>query len=103
MFAICDNGPYDAQGDARSAGTHVSLAYQPKAMRWRGITVLTNTPPRSAQRAPGGMQGIGIMEPILSKAATQARHRSGRDPPDQRAGRQGAVRPGAPNGTAGRT
>src|SRR6516162_46712 len=71
MYTICDNGPYDAQGDARSAGTTVSLAYQPETMRWRGLTVLTNTPPKTSQRAPGGMQGIGIMEPILSKAAKQ--------------------------------
>src|SRR5437773_9181110 len=69
MYAICDNGPYDAQGDARTAGTTISLAYQPQAMRWRGLTVLTNTPPKVSQRAPGGMQGIGIMEPVLSKAA----------------------------------
>jgi len=69
MFTICDNGPYDAQGDARSAGTTVSLAYQPETMRWRGLTVLTNTPPKTSQRAPGGMQGVGIMEPILAKAA----------------------------------
>jgi len=38
-------------------------------MRWRGVTMLTNTPPRGAQSAPGGMQGIIIMEPILAKAA----------------------------------
>jgi xanthine dehydrogenase molybdenum-binding subunit len=69
MYTICDNGPYDAQGDARSAGTTVSLAYQPESMRWRGLTVLTNTPPKTSQRAPGGAQGVGIMEPILSKAA----------------------------------
>jgi xanthine dehydrogenase molybdenum-binding subunit len=69
MYTVMDNGPYDGQGDARSAGTTVSLAYQPETMRWRGLAVLTNTPPKTAQRAPGGMQGIGIMEPILSKAA----------------------------------
>jgi xanthine dehydrogenase molybdenum-binding subunit len=69
MYAICDNGPYDAQGDARTAGTTISLAYQPESMRWRGLTVLTNTPPKVSQRAPGGMQGVGIMEPIISKAA----------------------------------
>jgi len=69
MYTICDNGPYDAQGDARTAGTTVSLAYQPEAMRWRGLTVLTNTPPKVSQRAPGGMQGVGILEPIISKAA----------------------------------
>jgi xanthine dehydrogenase molybdenum-binding subunit len=69
MYAICDNGPYDAQGDARSAGTTMSLAYQPETMRWRGLTVLTNTPPKTSQRAPGGMQGIGLFEPMLTKAA----------------------------------
>jgi xanthine dehydrogenase molybdenum-binding subunit len=69
MYTICDNGPYDPQGDARSAGTTVSLAYQPETMRWRGLTVVTNTPPKTSQRAPGGMQGIGIMEPIIAKAA----------------------------------
>ncbi|MGA9978479.1 MAG: xanthine dehydrogenase family protein molybdopterin-binding subunit [Candidatus Sulfotelmatobacter sp.] len=69
MFVICDNGPYDAVGDAPSSGRIVSLLYQPLAMRWRGVTVLTNTPPRSAQSAPGGLQGIVIMEPIVAKAA----------------------------------
>jgi xanthine dehydrogenase molybdenum-binding subunit len=69
MYTVQDNGPYDAQGDFRSAGTSVSLAYQPETMRWRGVTVLTNTPPKTSQRAPGGMQGIGIVEPIISKAA----------------------------------
>ena len=69
MFVICDNGPYDQVGDAASSGRIVSLLYQPQAMRWRGVTVLTNTPPRSAQSSPGGLQGITLMEPILAKAA----------------------------------
>jgi xanthine dehydrogenase molybdenum-binding subunit len=69
MFVICDNGPYDAVGDAPSSGRIVSLLYQPQAMRWRGVTVLTNTPPRSAQSSPGGLQGIVIIEPIIAKAA----------------------------------
>ena len=69
MYVICDNGPYDQVGDAYSSGRIVSLLYQPAAMRWRSVTVLTNTPPRSAQSSPGGMQGIAIMEPILAKAA----------------------------------
>ncbi len=68
-LAIVDNGPYDVVGDARSAGDHISLSYQPMAMRWRSLSVLTNTPPRGAQRAPGGMQGNSLMEPILAKAA----------------------------------
>jgi CO/xanthine dehydrogenase Mo-binding subunit len=69
MFAICNNGPYDAVGDVGASGVVVSLLYQPPAMRWRGVTVLTNTPPRGPQSAPGGMQGIIMMEPLLAKAA----------------------------------
>jgi xanthine dehydrogenase molybdenum-binding subunit len=69
MFVISDNGPYDAQGDAPTSGHMVSLLYQPQSMRWRGLTVLTNTPPRSAQSSPGGLQGIAIIEPIIAKAA----------------------------------
>src|SRR5260370_20408628 len=69
MYVICDNGPYDVVGDVFSSGRIVSVLYQPHAMRWRAVTVLTNTPPRSAQSSPGGMQGIAIMEPILAKAA----------------------------------
>ena len=69
MFSIINNGPYDAVGDAPTSGRIVSLLYQPQAMRFRGLTMLTNTPPRGAQSAPGGMQGITLMEPILAKAA----------------------------------
>jgi xanthine dehydrogenase molybdenum-binding subunit len=69
MFVISNNGPYERQGDVPTSGRIVSLLYQPQAMRWRGVTVLTNTPPRSAQSAPGGMQGIAIIEPIIAKAA----------------------------------
>jgi CO/xanthine dehydrogenase Mo-binding subunit len=69
LFVVAENGPYDQVGDGRSAGDVISLAYQPKTMRWRGLAVLTNTPPRGAQRAPGGMQGMALMEPILAKAA----------------------------------
>jgi xanthine dehydrogenase molybdenum-binding subunit len=69
MFVVMDNGPYDPQGDANQSGRMVSLMYQPPAMRWRGITVLTNTPPRVSQSQPGGFQGIALMEPILAKAS----------------------------------
>jgi CO/xanthine dehydrogenase Mo-binding subunit len=71
MYVVCDNGPYDQVGDANMSGRIVSLLYQPPAMRWRGISVLTNTPPRAAQSSPGGMQGITLMEPLLAKAARQ--------------------------------
>jgi len=69
MFVICNSGPYDGVGDAGAAGRIVSLLYQPPAMRWRGATLMTNTPPRGPQSAPGGMQGIAIMEPVIAKAA----------------------------------
>jgi xanthine dehydrogenase molybdenum-binding subunit len=69
MYVVCDNGPYDMVGDAFSSGRIVSVLYQPQAMRWRSVTVLTNTPPRASQSSPGGMQGIAIMEPVLAKAA----------------------------------
>lgn len=68
MFVICNTGPYDAVGDAPTSGRIVSLLYQPPAMRWRGVTVMTNTPPRGAQSSPGGMQGIVMMETVVSKA-----------------------------------
>jgi CO/xanthine dehydrogenase Mo-binding subunit len=69
MFAVTNAGSYDASGDGETAGRIISLLYQPLAMRWRGVAVMTNTPPRSAQSAPGGMQGVAILEPVLSKAA----------------------------------
>uniref|UniRef100_I2Q3D8 Aerobic-type carbon monoxide dehydrogenase, large subunit CoxL/CutL-like protein n=1 Tax=Desulfovibrio sp. U5L TaxID=596152 RepID=I2Q3D8_9BACT len=69
MFVIQDNGPYEQNNDASASGRIVSLIYQPAAMRWRGLAVLTNTPTRAAQTAPGGLQGITLMEPVLAKAA----------------------------------
>ena len=71
MFLVSDAGSYGSNGDGGSCGSITSLLYQPPAMRFRNVTVATNTPPRSAQSAPGGMQAIAIMEPILSKAARQ--------------------------------
>ncbi len=69
MYTVTNAGSYDMSGDGETAGRIISLLYQPQAMRWRGLSVMTNTPPRSAQSAPGGMQGIAILEPVLSKAA----------------------------------
>jgi CO/xanthine dehydrogenase Mo-binding subunit len=71
MFAVSEAGPYEGGGDHGSAGRMVSLMYQPEAMRFRGVGVMTNTPPRGAQRAPGGAQGIALMEPVITKAAHQ--------------------------------
>ena len=71
MFVVCNSGGYGSQFDSISSGNTVSLLYQPPAMRWRGVTVMTNTPTRSAQSSPGGLQGITIIEPILARAARQ--------------------------------
>src|SRR5262245_15109183 len=71
LFIVQDNGPYGPMGDHRSGGNAASLVYQPEAMRWRAVNVLTNTPPRQQQRSPGPMQANGIIEPVLTKAAKQ--------------------------------
>jgi xanthine dehydrogenase molybdenum-binding subunit len=69
MFVVQDAGPYEDQYDLEAAPAMCSLAYQPMAMRFRGLSVLTNTPPPTSQRAPGGAQQNAIMEPLLAKAA----------------------------------
>ena len=56
MFIVQDNGPYERQGDCTTPASIASLVYQPEAMRLRGISVLTNTPPRVRRDQPGGMQ-----------------------------------------------
>ena len=71
LFIVQDNGSYGPMGDHRSAGNAASLIYQPPAMRWRAVNVLTNTPPRSQQRSPGPMQANGIIEPVITKAAKE--------------------------------
>jgi CO/xanthine dehydrogenase Mo-binding subunit len=71
LFIVQDGGPYGPMGDHRSAGLAASLIYQPGAMRWRAVNVLTNTPPRTQQRSPGPMQANGIIEPVMTKAAKE--------------------------------
>jgi CO/xanthine dehydrogenase Mo-binding subunit len=69
LFIVQDSGPYGPMGDHRSAGNAASLIYQPAAMRWRAVNVMTNTPPRTQQRSPGPMQANGICEGVITKAA----------------------------------
>ncbi|HVS63937.1 MAG TPA: xanthine dehydrogenase family protein molybdopterin-binding subunit [Thermoanaerobaculia bacterium] len=71
IFAIQDNGPYGRQGDLGSVGGVASLAYQPDSMRFRAVSILTNTPPRAPQRAPGGAPISAMLEPIMDRAAKQ--------------------------------
>src|SRR5450755_1753609 len=93
MFVISNNGPYDANGDVPSSGRIVSLLYQCEAMRWRGATILTNTPPRSAQSSPGGMQGSAMMERVIAKAARKLGLEQVAIRGINRAGGTGPVRP----------
>ncbi|MFQ5789821.1 MAG: xanthine dehydrogenase family protein molybdopterin-binding subunit [Acidobacteriota bacterium] len=69
LYIVQDNGPYGRRGDMGTASRVASLAYTPPNMRFRGVSVLTNTPPRSAQRAPGGVQITAMLEPLIDKAA----------------------------------
>jgi xanthine dehydrogenase molybdenum-binding subunit len=71
LLLIQDNGPFGPQGDRGSAGQIASLVLQAEAMRFRSIAVPTNTPPRAAQRGPGGAQIIPMLTPVLERAARQ--------------------------------
>ena len=69
LLLVQDSGSYGRMGDFSSAASIASLAYQPEAMRFRGIPVITNTPPHGAQRAPGGAQVITMLTPVIDEAA----------------------------------
>ncbi len=69
LYIIQEQGPKNGFGDWTSAAGAVSLVYTPVAMRFRGVSVLTNTPPRGAQRGPGQNQIANAVEPLLDKAA----------------------------------
>jgi CO/xanthine dehydrogenase Mo-binding subunit len=71
VYVVQENGPTTGFPDWPSSGDTVSVLYQPRAMRWRGIPVLTNTPPRSAQRGPGHNQTVSAVEPLIDKAARE--------------------------------
>jgi xanthine dehydrogenase molybdenum-binding subunit len=69
FFWLADNGPYEQQHDCGTGARMASLIYQPEAMRFRGLSVVTNTNPTGSQSQPGGMNAVAILEPILAKAA----------------------------------
>ena len=77
LCAISDCGPYANQGDGGTLASTATALYNPETIRFRGISVLTNTPPRVAQRAPGGEQASAMLEPLISKAGTSAQRRPG--------------------------
>jgi CO/xanthine dehydrogenase Mo-binding subunit len=69
VFMIGDSGPYGRSGDYNTSASTASLMYQPATMRFRSLAIITNTPPRSAQRGPGGAQGVAMFEPMFDRAA----------------------------------
>src|SRR5882757_1247596 len=69
LYIVQETGPHQGAGDFRSAGNCLSMLYQPAAMRYRGVPVLTNTPPTGPQRGPGENQFVPAIEPIMDKAA----------------------------------
>jgi len=71
LFIVQENGPNSGFSDYTSAADAVSIVYTPTAMRFRGIPVMTNTPPRGPQRGPGQNQLATAVEPLLDKAARQ--------------------------------
>ncbi len=69
LYVVQSNGPNTGFWDYTEAGAAVSICYQPDAMRYRGIPVLTNTPPGGPQRGPGENQIACAFEPFLDRAA----------------------------------
>ena len=68
-FIVEASGPYRRQGDHATTANIGSLLFQAPNMRFRGISVATNTPPGVSQRAPGGLQASVWFEPLMDEAA----------------------------------
>jgi xanthine dehydrogenase molybdenum-binding subunit len=69
VYVVQDSGAHISFWDYRAFGDALSLVYQPRAMRWRGVPVFCNAPTRTAQRGPGQNQLACIMEPLVDRAA----------------------------------
>ena len=68
-LVIVNDGGATGGGSGNSSAGHVTVAYQPAAMRYRGISVYTNTTPRGAQRGPGQNEMAAVLAPITDKVA----------------------------------
>ena len=68
-FIVEASGPYRRQGDHSTTANLGSLLFQAPNMRFRGMSVATNTPPGVSQRAPGGLQASVWFEPLVHEAA----------------------------------
>ena len=68
-LVIVNDGGATGGGSGNSSAQHVTVAYQPESMRYRGISVYTNTTPRGAQRGPGQNEMAAVLAPMTDKAA----------------------------------
>ena len=68
LIIVSDGGPGGRDSASSSAG-HISVLFQPDAMRLRNIPIFTNTAPRGAQRGPGQNEMAAALSPIMDKAA----------------------------------
>jgi CO/xanthine dehydrogenase Mo-binding subunit len=66
---IVNDGGMTGGGSGGSSAEHVTVAYQPQSMRFRHISVYTNTTPRGAQRGPGQNEMAAVLAPMADKAA----------------------------------
>ena len=71
LLIVQDNGPYAKQNDHGSCAGCAATMYAPETMRYRGISVLTNTPQRLSRRGPGGVQASAMVDPLITQAANQ--------------------------------
>jgi CO/xanthine dehydrogenase Mo-binding subunit len=71
MYLVQESGPSATAGDFRAAGNALTLMYQPDAVKFRSVPVLTNTVPVGAHRGPGENQFAALVEPMIDKAARQ--------------------------------
>lgn len=71
IYVVQQNGSKSGFNDYSAAGDAISLMYTPENMRYRAITISTNTPPAGPQRGPGQNQIAMAMEPLLDKAANE--------------------------------
>ena len=68
-LVIVNDGGMTGGGSGNSSAQHVTVAYQPENMRFRHISVYTNTTPRGAQRGPGQNEMAAVLAPMTDKLA----------------------------------
>ena len=70
LYLLEEGGAYGS-GDFGTAGAVAHLTYTPENIRFRAVSLYTNTPPKAAQRGPGGAQIISMLEPLIDRAARE--------------------------------